>query len=528
MKIFFILLGAAFVALSTVRADIEIEFAVPDDGRITLGVFDGAGRLVRTLHKLSRQEDFSIGINGLITKWDGTDEDGKPLPAGHYHVRGYLVGEDVKVSGEDFLFNDFAADAGFPGFSNVMDFSLLENGDLLLLADSGPAVPPLLGRVSEEGAFLWSCGLPTRAVESAKSSIGFRVRDSGGHPLGGSVIQLAPVPAKPGFKPMLATNSTAAWVLSQEGTWGCSLADGKEIASTPPGDGAPPLAVTANESMMFVSSSGGLTELPLPDLAKEQLANAPTAFTSIDANATTLIGASPEGVWIRKDAFSKVEIPGTVESVALGTPDTFWFVGCVESSTFVGQATSGGEILRTLRPAPEDPKPDKIRASQTGDRFAVLESLPGLQRLRVMTRSENGEWTIGWERTIRDFSRFGFVDGKPAADAGNSTQAKEARFHLKENPLTGQKDFLIIRATFDKSGSRLVSPDGLPLVEVSNRNDVQRTTIHRGDAAESLRLLQGNEFFVEEFSIGGLDDILPLDAGDVELPQALHTQTDGP
>jgi len=495
VKKIFILLGATLVVMSTIRASVEIEFAVPDDGHITLGVFDGAGRLVRTLHKLSRQEDFRIGINGLITTWDGKGDGGNPLPAGNYHVRGYLVGEDVKVSGEDFLFNDFAADAGFPGFSRVQDFSLLENGDMVLLAESKPAF--LLSRISEERGFLWSETL-------------------GKHPLPASDVTTdADVPA---FPSMLATNRSSAFVVSMSAVEVHSLDDGSAILSAPGGGGKTPLAVAADDAALLISSDGGIARVCLPSLDQKTVAPAPSAFTSIDADAARLAGSSPEGVWIRKDAFAKVEIPGTVMSVALGTADTFWFVGSVEGTAFVGQATSGGEILRTLRPAPEDPRPEKIRASRTEEKFAVLESQPGLQRLRVMTRAEGGEWTIGWERTIHDFSRFGFVEGKPAADAGDTKQAGDVRFHLNENPLTGQRDFLTIRAVFDKSGSRLISPDGLPLVEVSNRDDVSRTAIHRGDSSGSLRLLQGNGFFVEEFSITGLDDIVPLDAGDVELP----------
>ena len=516
MKKIFILLAAVLVAMSCVHADIDIAFAVPDDGRVTLGVFDGAGRLVRTLHKLSRQEDFRIGLNGLITTWDGKDDDGNTLPAGSYHVRGYIVGEDVKVSGEDFLFNDFAADSGFPGFSRILDFSLLADGDLLLLAEAHPA--PLLARISEEGGFLWSEKLGGNRIGFAKIPSGPRTTDSAGHPLGGSVIVRTPSVPSPAFAPMLATNGTSACVLSMPAVEIRSLDDGRELLYVPSGAGQNPMALTANDTALLISSGGGITSVSLPLLDQETFAPAPSAFTSIDADGSTLIGSSPEGVWIRKDAFAKVELPGTVISVALGTADTFWFVGSIEGTAFVGQATSGGEILRTLRPAPEDPRPEKIRASRTEEKFAVLESQPGLQRLRVMTRAEGGEWTIGWERTIRDFSRFGFVDGKPAADAGDSKQVGDVRFHLNENPLTGQRDFLTIRAAFDKSGSRLVSPDGLPLVEVSNRNDVSRMAIHRGDSTGSLRLLQANGFFVEEFSITGLDDLLPLDAGDVELP----------
>lgn len=523
MRKIFILLGAALVVMSTIRADVEIEFAIPDDGRITLGVFDGAGHLVRTLHNLSRQEDFRIGLNGLITAWDGKDDGGNPLPAGNYHVRGYLVGEGVKVSGEDFLFNDFAADAGFPGFSRILDFSLLADGDLLLLAEAMSApMPsePMLARISEENGFLWSekptghpGGMPLANIPSRPRSA-----DAAGHPLGGSVIVLPVSTPPPSFAPMLATNGASACVISMPTVQVRSLDDGRELLSVPSGVSQTPMAVAANDAALLISSRGGITSISLPALDHETFAPAPSAFTSMDADASTLIGASPEGVWIRKGNFAKVEIPGTVMSVALGTGDTFWFVGSVEGTAIVGQATSGGEILRTLRPAPEDPRPEKIRASRTEEKFAVLESLPGLQRLRVMTRAEGGEWTIGWERTIRDFSRFGFVDGKPASDAGDARQAADVRFHLSENPLTGQRDFLTIRAVFDKSGSRLVSPDGLPLVEVSSRNDVSRTVIHRGDSPGSLRLLQGNGFFVEEFSVTGLDDIVPLDAGEVELP----------
>jgi hypothetical protein len=516
VKKIFILLGAVLVAMSGVRADVEIAFAVPDDGCVTLGVFDGAGRLVRTLHKLSRQEDFRIGLNGLITTWDGKDDDGNPLPAGNYHVRGYLVDGDVKVSGEDFLFNDFAADAGFPGFLRILDFSLLENGDIVLLAESQPA--PLLARISEERGFLWSVKTGGCQTGFARIPSAPRTRDAAGHPLGGSVIAMFPSPTPPTFGPMLATNGNSACVVSMSAVEIHSLDDGGTVLSVPSGGGKTPLAAAANDVSLLISSVGGLTGVSLPSLDQETVTPTPSAFTSIDVDVARLVGSSPEGVWIRKEAFAKVEIPAAVGSVALGTPDTFWFVGSVGDSSFVGQAAFGGEILRTLRPAPEDPRPEKIRASRTEEKFAVLESLPGLQRLRVMARAEGGEWTIGWERTIRDFSWFGFVDGKPAADAGDATQPREVRFHLKENPLTGQKDFLTIRAVIDKSGSRLVSPDGLPLVEVSNRDDVIRTVIHRGDSSGSLRLLQGNGFFVEEFSITGLDDILPLDAGDVELP----------
>ncbi|MCX6970815.1 MAG: hypothetical protein NTV93_11810 [Verrucomicrobia bacterium] len=554
------LAAAALLALPSLQAGEELEFAVPDDGRVTLGVFDSAGKLVRLLHKLAREEDFRIGDNGLITTWDGKNDAGERMASGHYYVRGYLIGDDVLVSGENFLFNDWAADDGFPGFNRIKDFALLENGDVILLAgadsnhggmaavpsqisdsagnkwaqtaqrppgqaDGIPSdnlAPPapsenLLASFSPEKGFLWSSRIsPDSGLLRIPTAP--RTADSAGHPLGGSVVTFLPPSPHLSFTPLLATNLSLAFVITDGGTGIYSLDDGKKTRWIAQGSGVPPLALAANESHVFISSNGTLAECLLPELSSETISPIPSTFTSLDADAATLVGASPDGVWIRKGAFAPVKLPTGAKSVALGTPDTFWFVGVEKETSFVGQASSGGEILRLLRPADGDPKPDKIRASRTSEKFAVIESLPGVQRLRVMERAESGEWTIEWERTLRESGAFGFADGKPVADAAGAPQDKSLRVRLKENPLTGKHDFLTLRAEFDESGSRLVSPDGLPLVEVSTRNDIRRIAIHRGDKSDALRLLQGNGSFVEEFSISGLDDILPLDAGGIDLP----------
>jgi len=523
------------------RAVDELEFAVPDEGRITLGVFDGSGKLVRLLHKLAKEGDFQVGLNGLITSWDGKNGTGERVPSGHYHVRGYLVGEDVRVSGEDFLFNDWAADSGFPGFNKIHDFSLLENGDVVLLAGSN-SPDYVLTRFSLEKGFLWSAHLKWNVkFFGGKGFTSFRKTDSAGHPLGGSVILISSPAPPPGISPLLTSNSANTFVITAAGSGIYALGDGKETFSTGSGGGVAPLSLAADESEVFVSSPGGLTTICLPaqkpggmgvppvgeplngqdadsGLLKERVTHPPAAFTSMDADASTLIGASQDGVWIRRESFQPITLPTAAKSVTLGMPGTFWFVGEENGAPFVGQASFAGEILRALRLAADDPKPDKIRASRTAEKFALIESLPALQRLRVMARAESGEWTIEWERTIRDCSNFGFVNGKSAADAGSAEQEKNLRFRLKENPLTGKRDFLTVHAESDASGSRLVSPDGLPLVDISSRNDIRRTAIRRGDKPDSLRLLQGNGSFVEEFSITGLDDILPLDAGGIDIP----------
>jgi hypothetical protein len=62
------------------------------DGTISLGIYDQAGKIVRVLHRNAQLDDFNIGADALVTRWDGKDDAGQELPSGRYHARGYLVG----------------------------------------------------------------------------------------------------------------------------------------------------------------------------------------------------------------------------------------------------------------------------------------------------------------------------------------------------------------------------------------------------------------------------------------------------
>jgi len=72
---------------------IRISFVPPPlEGRISLGIYDAKGKLVRVLHQEADLDEFKIGADALVTQWDGKNDDGEDLPAGKYHARGYLVG----------------------------------------------------------------------------------------------------------------------------------------------------------------------------------------------------------------------------------------------------------------------------------------------------------------------------------------------------------------------------------------------------------------------------------------------------
>ena len=63
----------------------------PMEGTISLGIYDDSGQLVRVLHQEAEFDEFTVGADALITKWDGKDNDGYDLPAGTYRGRGFLV-----------------------------------------------------------------------------------------------------------------------------------------------------------------------------------------------------------------------------------------------------------------------------------------------------------------------------------------------------------------------------------------------------------------------------------------------------
>jgi hypothetical protein len=72
---------------------VRISFLPPPlEGTISLGVFDAKGKLVRALHEEAKLDEFTIGEDALVTKWDGKDDDDRDSPPGKYHARGYVIG----------------------------------------------------------------------------------------------------------------------------------------------------------------------------------------------------------------------------------------------------------------------------------------------------------------------------------------------------------------------------------------------------------------------------------------------------
>ncbi|MEO6871434.1 MAG: hypothetical protein ABI233_04350 [Chthoniobacterales bacterium] len=99
---------------------VRLHFAVPPlEGTISLGIYDTSGKLVRVLHREDTVSDLIEGHDALETTWDGNDDAGNPLPAGRYHARGYLVGDEVRVEGVETYFNDWVMGENSPRIAHI-------------------------------------------------------------------------------------------------------------------------------------------------------------------------------------------------------------------------------------------------------------------------------------------------------------------------------------------------------------------------------------------------------------------------
>lgn len=99
---------------SPIRRSVRISFLPPPlDGRISLGVYDAKGQLVRVLHRDADVDDFSIGTDALSTTWDGKNDAGETVSPGRYTAHGFAIG-DLEIKSVGFFFNEFVTNAGSP------------------------------------------------------------------------------------------------------------------------------------------------------------------------------------------------------------------------------------------------------------------------------------------------------------------------------------------------------------------------------------------------------------------------------
>jgi len=139
-----------------------IEYALDQPGKVSLAIYDAAGRQVRTLLNASPQ---SAGKQSLL--WDGLDRDGKPVSAGEY---GWKLLQSPGVKAE-YLFSlgtsvgiqHWVGQHGGPN-------TLAIDGDSVIVGGS-PEGSPLMCKIRLDGAYVW----PTSSVEPSGGLLGIAV-----------------------------------------------------------------------------------------------------------------------------------------------------------------------------------------------------------------------------------------------------------------------------------------------------------------------------------------------------------------
>lgn len=144
----------AAAAAAPAKDGLPIIFLPPPlDGAVSfsIGIYSGAGKIVRVLHRESPQEDFKIGENGLIARWDGNNDAGQPLPPGKYNVSGWSIG-DLGVDGVAFHGNDWIKDDS-PRFTRVVEVKNLGRDEVRVTLQTADGKDEMLAwKLSRDGA----------------------------------------------------------------------------------------------------------------------------------------------------------------------------------------------------------------------------------------------------------------------------------------------------------------------------------------------------------------------------------------
>jgi hypothetical protein len=166
---------------------VRISFLPPPlEGTISLGIYDPTGKLVRILIQEGDVDEFEVGADALVIKWDGKNDKDEDLPAGKYRAHGYLVGH-MKIE-------DLGAAENPPADLNGADHVTVKLVPNSLSKDARLTVDLAVG-VEDETIFLKTTdGLPLLTVIEAPQVARVGVTKNGGKAIdvwadGGSAIE---------------------------------------------------------------------------------------------------------------------------------------------------------------------------------------------------------------------------------------------------------------------------------------------------------------------------------------------------
>lgn len=450
---------------------IQLSFLPPplEKATYSLGVFEAkSGKLIRHLQEIALEKDFTVGLNGLITNWDGKDDAGKPVPPGRYNAHGYAVGP-LKIEGEDIQGNDWAAEDESLRFKRVEAIALLPGkAGLAVLAENSRSNLEV-ARFDVDGKLVWR-----KTVDR---------------------------PSEGTDKPWLQADAKHISVFLSR------PANGKELTATATyqvenGD--------ASERRVMVVEERVALPAPAPNakvVSPRSTADFSPAISTPEVSIRSGANEHPPA----SERQTSFPVSDALIQRSSGKNGTTWTVAGLLG---LGQTAPDGTVLRKLEVTEGDPLPVAVSADTNDDRLYLLEEKTGWQRVRglswVETKEENGKpvstWQTFFERNIR------------TSEAGTPTDVAPVEISLVENPLTpGKPQKLRLTATFDAKGSYLTAENGLKLRRVSERANLQNVRVTKGKSAGSLAFFQYDGAATDEFSITGTHHIMEFDAGEIEM-----------
>jgi len=508
MRISALCLILLLVATSVTRAG-EATVVIPapiENAQYSAGVFGQNDALVRTLAVTVPESEMPKSLNGLVLTWDGRDAYNGPMDPGEYPVEALAIPE-LPIQGVRYHFNDWIDDSSTlkvirptAGYHRPdgMTAAVLELDEL----------KQAIAWFDADGVHVGTCMLPEDLPVGVAASDGeavflaglgsvYRV-PWGASELGEPVAQESPVMG-------LDWNGSEFAVLRSDGTAGV-MDRGGSVSDAGLG--------TISDVRRFVRAGGRWLAL--------ESSGAVAQWTG--------------------DAWQEMKIPeiAQVDWLTAGVDGTFWVLGREEDDEPVAaQFGEEPDPLRTLA-LPEGFK-GRFLSQLSKDTLLLIESRAAGTQFRALkldrVESEKGQkegapvsvWKEVFKREVDDPANYLVKDGLPVPAATAGSPPPAAEIELQANPLSGdQKPKLTLSAALTPEGVWLSTSDGLLIVKVSTQDKAQWGFVTAGEKPGEVRLFEGLTWAIAEYAVTGVDGVIPIDGGEIQLPEDLKETAAAP
>jgi hypothetical protein len=446
----------------------------PEEGVISLGVYDAGGKLIRVLKKAAEIDSFKSGLNGLFIDWDGKDSTGNPAPAGKYSARGVLVGE-VNVSGQAYHLNDWVNPSGTIQAKRILSAAFLNGKSVCAFAEVGTNKQLLVD--ASNGKYR-TTDLP--ADTNSVKFDGSRVLAICSERL----VQVDPITRSlVGEKSYPNLHAADQW----HGLW---------------------IVLAGNQ--LYSSSNGA-----------DQAITPPTEDLAFCAQleSSAVVASRNGSIWRFQDhEFSPIETgkSGQLLDMSAGKGDTIWLLLEVDSRRLLRQVDLSGQHIQELELPPDLQTAGKLCGSREDEDLLLTTDLnPGERVIGLHfqnSKAQQSVWQKWLDRSVIPFRYFDVKNGQ-VVPAQEKVESPAASIPLMENPLENAAPGSIsVGVIVDENGAWISTSDGLPLLQVSKTKNIVQT-MWKGDGADGLQVFVSDASVVEEYRVTGLKNLYRFDAG---------------